>query len=60
MQSAKLDSEDSKPHFLLARIYDQLAQHDRARKERETLTRIQSRPGQAGVATVDQVPVAPE
>jgi tetratricopeptide (TPR) repeat protein len=59
-RAAKLNPEDSKPHFLLARIYDQLAQHDRARKERETLTRIQGRPGQAGVATVDQVPVTPE
>jgi tetratricopeptide (TPR) repeat protein len=60
VRAAKLNPEDSKPHFLLARIYDQLGQHDRARKERENLTRIQDRPGQAGIARVDPVPVTPE
>jgi tetratricopeptide (TPR) repeat protein len=56
-RAAKLNPEDSKPHFLLARIYDQLGQHDRARNERNNLARIQDRPGQAGMATVDPVPV---
>jgi tetratricopeptide (TPR) repeat protein len=59
-RAAKLNPEDSKPHFLLARICDQLGQHDRAQKERENLTRIQGRPGQAGIARVDPVPVMPE
>ena len=59
-RAAKLNPEDSKPHFLLARIYDQLGQHDRAWNERKKLARIQGRPGQAGMATVDPVPVAPE
>jgi len=60
VRAAKLNPEDSKPHFLLARIYDQLGQHDRAQNERKNLARIQGRPGQAGMATVDPVPVAPE
>ncbi|HET9321066.1 MAG TPA: tetratricopeptide repeat protein [Bryobacteraceae bacterium] len=59
-RAAKLNPEDSKPHFLLARIYDQLGQHDRAQQERRNIARIQSRPGQAGMATVDPVPVAPK
>jgi tetratricopeptide (TPR) repeat protein len=59
-RAAKLNPEDSKPHFLLARIYDQLGQPDRAREERKNLARIQGRPGQAGMATVDPVPVTPE
>jgi tetratricopeptide (TPR) repeat protein len=58
-RAAKLNPEDSKPHFLLARIYDQLGQHNRARKERQNLARIQGRPGQAGMATVDPAPVTP-
>jgi len=60
VRAAKLNPEDSKPHFLLARIYDQLGQPDRARRERKNLARIQGRPGQAGMATVDPVPVPPE
>jgi len=60
VRAAKLNPEDSKPHFLLARIYDQLGQHDRARRERENLIRIQDRPGQVGMASVDPVPVTPE
>ena len=59
-RAAKLDPADSKPHFLLARIYDQLGQHDRARKERQNITRPQGRPGQAGMATVDPLPVTPD
>jgi tetratricopeptide (TPR) repeat protein len=59
-RAAKLNPEDSKPHFLLARIYDQLGQPERARKERQNIARIQERPGQAGMATVDPVPVTPE
>jgi len=59
-RAAKLRPEDSKPHFLLARIYDQLGQHDRARRERQAITSIQRRPGQAGMATADPVPVTPE
>ena len=59
-RAAKLNPEDSKPHFLLARIYDQLGQHDRARKERKNIARFRGRPGQAGMATVDPVPVTPE
>jgi tetratricopeptide (TPR) repeat protein len=59
-RAAKLNPEDSKPHFLLAQIYDQLGQPDRAREERKNLARIQGRPGQAGMATVDPVPVTPE
>lgn len=59
-RAVDLNPEDSKPHFLLARIYDQLGQHDRARKERQNIARIQSRSGQAGMATVDPVPVTPE
>jgi tetratricopeptide (TPR) repeat protein len=58
--AAKLRPDDSKPHFLLAQIYDQLGQHDRARKERQNIARNQGRPGQAGMATVDAVPVTPE
>jgi len=59
-RAAKLDPEDSKPHFLLAQIYEQLGQHDRALKERKNIARMQGRPGQAGMATVDLVPVTPE
>jgi Flp pilus assembly protein TadD len=59
-RAAKLNPADSKPHYLLARIYDQLGQHDRARVEREIYTRIQGRPGQAGMATSDPVPLKPE
>jgi Flp pilus assembly protein TadD len=59
-RAAKLNPEDSKPHFLLARIYDQLGQHDRAQKERKNIARIQGRPGQAGMASVDPLPVTPE
>ena len=60
VRAGKLNPQDSKPHFLLARIYDQLGQHDRARKERKDLARMHDRPGQAGMATVDQVPVTPD
>jgi len=59
-RAAKLNPEDSKPHFLLARIYDQLGQHDQARNERKNIALIRGRPGQAGMATVDPVPVTPE
>jgi tetratricopeptide (TPR) repeat protein len=59
-RAAKLNPEDNKPHFLLARIYDQLGQPDRARKHRDEIARIQNRPGQSGMATVDPVPVRPE
>ena len=59
-RAAKLNPEDRKPHFVLARIYDQLGQPDRAREERKNLARIQGRPGQAGMATVDPVQVTPE
>jgi tetratricopeptide (TPR) repeat protein len=59
-QAVKLNPEDSKPHFLLARIYDQLGQRDRARKERNNLARIRGHAGQAGMATVDGVPITPE
>jgi tetratricopeptide (TPR) repeat protein len=58
-RAARLNPKDSKTHFLLARIYDQLGQLDRARKEREAVARIQGHPGQAGMATVDSVPVKP-
>jgi predicted Zn-dependent protease len=58
-RAAKLNPEDRKPHFLLARIHDQLGQPDRAREERTNLARIQGRPGQAGMATVAPVPVTP-
>jgi len=58
-RAAKLNPEGSKPHFLLARIYEQLGQHDRARNERKNVTRIQGRSGQAGMATVDPVPSRP-
>jgi Flp pilus assembly protein TadD len=59
-RAAKLNPDDSKPHFLLARIYDQLGQHDRARKERTDFARTQGRTRQAGMATVDPVPITPE
>jgi tetratricopeptide (TPR) repeat protein len=59
-RAVKLNPEDSKPHFLLARIYDQLGQHDRAGKERKDIARIQNRPGQAGMASIDPVPVTPD
>jgi tetratricopeptide (TPR) repeat protein len=59
-RAAKLNPVDIKPHFLLARIYDQLGQHDQAQKERKNIGDIQGRPGQAGMATVDPVPVTPE
>jgi Flp pilus assembly protein TadD len=59
-RAAKLNPQDSKPHFLLGQIYDQLGQHDLARKERESVTRSQSLSGQAGMATVDPVPLVPE
>jgi hypothetical protein len=39
----------------LARIYDELGKHDQARKERETMARIQGRSGQTGTATGDPV-----
>lgn len=59
-RAAKLNPEDSKPHFLLARIYDRLGQHDRAREERTNFARTQGRSGQAGMGTIDPVPVIPE
>jgi tetratricopeptide (TPR) repeat protein len=59
-RAARLDPDDNKSHFLLARIYDQLGQPDRARKHRNEIVRIQNRPGQSGMATVDPVPVTPE
>lgn len=59
-RAAKINPEDSRPHFLLARIYDQLGQHDQAQKERENVVRIQGRPGQAGMATYDRVPLIPK
>jgi len=59
-RAAILNSGDSKPHFLLARIYDELGQHDRAQKERKNIADIQRRPGQAGMATVDALPTTLE
>jgi tetratricopeptide (TPR) repeat protein len=59
-QAVKLNSEDSKSHFLLAQIYDRLGQPDRAQKERKDVARLQARQGQAGMSTIDPVPVAPE
>ena len=59
-QATKLKPEDSKPHFLLARIYDQLGQHDRARKERESMARVRRRVVQGGMATGEEVQLAPE
>jgi tetratricopeptide (TPR) repeat protein len=59
-RAAKLNPQDSKPHFLLAQIYAQLGQHDRARNERSNFARIQRRPGQARMATIDPLPVTPE
>ncbi len=55
----KVSPEDSKPHFLLARIYDQMGQHDRARKERSNLARIQEHSGQTGMATADPMQGVP-
>jgi len=54
-RAAKLNLADSKPHSLLARIYDQLGQPDRARSERENFARIQGRAGQPGMATANPV-----
>ncbi|MFN7993554.1 MAG: tetratricopeptide repeat protein [Bryobacteraceae bacterium] len=59
-RAAKLNPEDSKPHFLLARIYDQLGESGRARDERNAITRIQNRPGHAGMATAEPVPDMPD
>lgn len=59
-RGAKLNSEDSKPHFLLARIFDRLGRPDQARKEREALVRIQRHPGRSGVATGSLLPAARE
>jgi tetratricopeptide (TPR) repeat protein len=59
-RAARLNPEDNKSHFLLARIYDQLGQPDLARKHRKEIARVQNRPGQSGMATVDPVPVTPE
>jgi Flp pilus assembly protein TadD len=59
-KAASLNPEDSKPHFLLARIYDELGQRDRAQEERNKVARIQSRPGQSGVASGEPLPVTPE
>jgi tetratricopeptide (TPR) repeat protein len=59
-RAAELSPEDSKPHFLLAQVYDQLGQHDRARKERQIVARIQQNPGQTGMATVDPMAVTTE
>jgi Flp pilus assembly protein TadD len=60
VRAVKLNPEDSKPHFLLARIYDQLGQHDRAQQERKKLARIGGRAGQSGMATGDPASVGPD
>lgn len=59
-RAAKLSPKDGKPHFLLAQIFDQTGQPDRARRERETVARIQSQPDGAGIASADPLPVSPE
>jgi Flp pilus assembly protein TadD len=57
-QAAKLSPEDSKPHFLMSQIYDQFGQHDRARKERAEVTRLQKNSRQAGSAAVESLQTA--
>jgi tetratricopeptide (TPR) repeat protein len=59
-QAATLNPKDSKPHFLLAQIYDRLGQNDHAQKERNEVTRLQAQQGQTGMATADPLPVGPE
>ena len=59
-RAATLNPGDSKPHFLLGRVYDQLGQHDRAENEMQIVSRIQARPGQTGMATMDPSPITPE
>jgi Flp pilus assembly protein TadD len=56
----KLNPDDSKPHFLLAQIFDQLGQPEKARKEREALARTRRRASQTGVATGNPLPVSPD
>jgi tetratricopeptide (TPR) repeat protein len=60
VRAAKLNPKDGKPHFLLAQIFDQMGQPDRARKERETLARIQSGTGEAGIASAGPLPMSPD
>jgi Flp pilus assembly protein TadD len=58
-RAAKLSPEDSRPHFLLARIYAELGDHDRAQKERKLFQQLQARPGQAGMATAAPLAIMP-
>lgn len=57
-KSAHLNPQDSKPHFLLAEIFDRTGHKDMAEKEREALSATKRRADQAGVATAGPVPPA--
>jgi Flp pilus assembly protein TadD len=54
ISAAKLNPQDRKVHFLLAKVYAQLGQPDRARDERKAFVQIQG-PARTGMATADPV-----
>lgn len=56
-RAAKLNAEDSRPHFILARVYDQLGEHDLAEIERKEVTRIQHRRGLGGMGPDGPLPM---
>ena len=55
-----LNPKDSKPHFLLARIFDRVGQREDAKKEREALNAARTRTGRSGIATGSALPGDPE
>ena len=59
-RAVRLDPEDSKAHFQLARAYEQLGDKDKARAERQALAKTKQRAGQQGMASGGVLPHALE
>jgi tetratricopeptide (TPR) repeat protein len=60
VKAAKLNHDDGKAHFLLAQIFDRMGRPDQARKERETVARLQGRTAESGIASTEPLPVLPQ
>jgi Flp pilus assembly protein TadD len=58
-RAVKISPDDSRPHFLLARVYTELGDRERAEKERKRFQQLQARPGQAGMATAGPLEITP-
>ncbi|PYV23709.1 MAG: hypothetical protein DMG24_13350 [Acidobacteria bacterium] len=59
-KAEKLDPDDSKPHFLLAEVYERLGEKDRARSERKAFGRTRQAAHPGGMATGSSWPQSPE